>query len=73
TAGEKSGRGRPAIRIGLNTQRFAATVIHVSSRSLRGTLVDFGGRTLERFSLDMRADADCGQMTTAMQDLVTLL
>jgi predicted NBD/HSP70 family sugar kinase/biotin operon repressor len=73
TAGEKSGRGRPAIRIGLNTQRLGATVIHVSSRSLRGTLVDFGGQTLERLSIDIPDDVDRDQMTAAMQDLIRLL
>ncbi|MBA8901842.1 ROK family transcriptional regulator [Phyllobacterium sp. P30BS-XVII] len=72
-AGEKSGRGRPAIQIGLNVKRFGATVIHVSSRSLRGTLVDFGGQTLARESLDIPSSVDRDRMTAAMQELVQLL
>ncbi|MBA8879354.1 ROK family transcriptional regulator [Phyllobacterium myrsinacearum] len=73
TAGEKSGRGRPAIRIGLNARRLGATVIHVSSRSLRGTLVDFGGRALERAGVDIPDDVDRDQMTAAMRDLIRSL
>ncbi|QND50580.1 ROK family transcriptional regulator (plasmid) [Phyllobacterium sp. 628] len=72
-AGEKSGRGRPAIQIALNSGRLGATVIHISSRALRGIVVDFGGNILERQSLDIPTGANADQMTSAMRGLVESL
>ncbi len=72
-AGEKSGRGRPAAKIALNPGRLGATIIHISSRSLLGVLVDLSGKVIERRSIDIPVESDGAYMAAAMRRLVVTL
>ncbi|MEK1888920.1 MAG: ROK family protein [Phyllobacterium sp.] len=72
-AGEKSGRGRPAVQFALNPLRLGATVIHISSRSLLGVLVDLSGRVIQRLGADVPTNANNETMAAAMRGLVTAL
>ena len=72
-AGEKNGRGRPAVQIALNAGRLGVTVIHVSSLALLGGLVDFSGNVLERKTIDIPADSDSEHMIVSMRQLVEVL
>jgi transcriptional regulator of PTS gene len=58
TAGEKAGRGRPAGILVANPRRIGASVIHVASQALVGTLVDLDGQAIEARSVEVGADAD---------------
>ncbi|MGN7771299.1 ROK family protein [Phyllobacterium sp. 22552] len=71
--GTKMGRGRPPVEIGLNFQRLGASVIHISSRTLLGFLLDLGGTTLEHRAVEIPADADNAVMADAMRQLVKWL
>ncbi|SFJ48709.1 transcriptional regulator of PTS gene [Phyllobacterium sp. CL33Tsu] len=72
-AGEKSGRGRPAIQIALNHSRLGATVILMSSRSLLGVLVDLSGRVIGRCTADVPESADNDTMAARMRGLINSL
>jgi predicted NBD/HSP70 family sugar kinase len=72
-AGEKNGRGRPAVQIALNSGRLGVTVIHISSLALLGMLVNLSGNVIERSAIDIPADSDSEHMTVSMRQLVEFL
>ncbi|EJM98426.1 ROK family transcriptional regulator [Phyllobacterium sp. YR531] len=71
--GTKVGRGRPPIGIALNLKRLGASIIHISSRTLLGFLLDLGGTVLEHKAVEIPADSDNAAMAEAMRQLVQWL
>lgn len=66
TVGQTTRRGRPAATLLANVRRLGASVIHVSSRSLSGSLVDVLGNIVAERSTRIAADADNGAIATVM-------
>lgn len=73
TMGETAGRGRPAATLIANTRRIGASVIHVSSQSLSGALVDLSGHLVTQRSITIAADADNGAIAAVMAELAAQL
>ncbi|MGH6762691.1 MAG: ROK family transcriptional regulator [Phyllobacterium sp.] len=73
SAGEKSGRGRPATRIGLNPYCAGATILHISSQQLTGVLIDFKGHILAQETLHVSSATDGDGMAQTMRGLVSKL
>ncbi len=71
--GTRIGRGRPPFEIALNFQRLGVSVIHISSRTLIGFLLDLGGTVLEHKAVEISADSDNAGMAEAMCQLVQWL
>jgi predicted NBD/HSP70 family sugar kinase len=71
--GVKIGRGRPPTEIALNMRRLGGTVIHISSRTLLGFLLNLGGEVLEQRAVEIPADADNAAMAESMRHLVQWL
>ena len=65
-AAPSAGRGRPAARLRTIPERFGASVIHVSSQTLSGTLVDLDGRAVAERAMAMPGDADNAGIAAAL-------
>ena len=73
TTGETAGRGRPAATLIANTRRIGASVIHVSSQSLSGALVDLSGHLVTQRTITISGDADNGAIAAVMAELAAQL
>lgn len=73
TAGESSGRGRPASGLIFNARRVGASVIHVTSQSLTGVLIDLHGQPLLQHSIAVPRDADNARIGSTLMELATAL
>lgn len=69
TAVPSSGRGRPAARLRTVPERFGATVIHVSSQTLSGALVDLDGRAVAERAWAMPGEAGNGRIASALSEI----
>jgi predicted NBD/HSP70 family sugar kinase len=67
--GETAGRGRPAAMLLANTRRIGASVIHVSSQSLSGALVDLSGHLIAERRVTIGADAENDAIAAVMAAL----
>jgi transcriptional regulator of PTS gene len=73
TMGETAGRGRPAAVLFANTRRVGASVIHVSSQSLSGALVDLSGHLVAEHAVTIDGEADNDAIAAVMADLARQL
>ncbi|PTM40538.1 ROK family protein [Bosea sp. 124] len=69
TMGETAGRGRPAAILLANTRRIGASVVHVSSQSLSGALVDLSGHLVAERTITIGRDADNAAIAAVMATL----
>jgi predicted NBD/HSP70 family sugar kinase len=69
TMGETAGRGRPAAVLIANTRRVGASVIHVSSQSLSGALVDLSGHLVTEHAVTIDGQADNAAIAAVMAEL----
>ncbi len=73
TTGAIAGRGRPAAVLLANTRRLGASVIHVSSQSLSGALVDLSGHLVVQRTITIASEADNAAIAAVMADLARQL
>ena len=73
TMGETAGRGRPAAILLANTRRIGASVIHVSSQSLSGVLVDLSGHLIAERTITIDSEADNDALAAVMAALARQL
>ena len=71
--GETAGRGRPAAMLLANTRRLGASVIHVSSQSLSGALVDLSGHLITERTITISSEADNAAIAAVMAELAVQL
>jgi predicted NBD/HSP70 family sugar kinase len=73
TMGETAGRGRPAAVLFAHTRRIGASVIHVSSQSLSGALVDLSGHLVAERTITIGSEAGNDAIAAVMSDLAQQL
>ncbi|MEZ2409649.1 transcriptional regulator of PTS gene [Bosea sp. OAE752] len=73
TTGEATGRGRPSAILLAHNRRIGASVIHVSSQSLFGALVDLSGHLVTERPMPIEAEASNETIAEAMAALARTL
>ena len=67
--GPKGGRGRPPSVLVANPNRFVVPVLHISSQSLAGSLINLSGRVVAGHAMEVPADSDNAAMAAALRSL----
>lgn len=71
--GATAGRGRPPAMLLANTRRLGASVIHVSSQSLSGALVDLAGHIVTERTITIASEANNAAIAAVMAELARYL
>ncbi len=66
----RTGKGRPEIKLGVNHSSLTAAAISVTSRNITGSLIDLTGKIRDALSIDMQEQADNSALLHAIHTIL---